>query len=151
MAVTILPQASAFNPGAELWVVPQETSSPILAKLDWYLNFQLSRASRHRSCMLPVEVSSIIKTCALPTINFSQAPETGTLIASDYLLPNRWVLQIPKQDKFDSWCEQLSNHWSKLGKPTLRVFLPQGYASTQFQSHWQAQHPHDDLTLVEST
>lgn len=147
MALSVLSQASAFNPGSDLWIVPDLEKSPWTAKMDWYLNFQICKASRHNSPKITSYISDVLRKTELnlrgPFI--SSGP---LMVSSAPLLPNKWVVVLPWSDDLSAWSSQIHEIWSRLKEPSLRVFLPPGQSTGSFQLAWQAHHTVPDFTVV---
>ncbi|MEK2687972.1 hypothetical protein [Bdellovibrio sp. GT3] len=148
MALNVLSQAGALNPGSDLWVVPQLGKSQWTGKLDWYLNFQLCKSSRHNSANVPVFLNEVIKETEMQKFYRPVANSAPMMIATESLLPNRWVVVVPWDDNLGSWCESISQVWSGLQQPTLRVFLPPGQSTGNFQQAWSKLQSFQDLTVV---
>ncbi|HWU43037.1 MAG TPA: hypothetical protein VN132_06345, partial [Bdellovibrio sp.] len=126
MAMNLVSPVSAFNPGADLWVVPHLEKSQWTARLDWYLNFQICRASRHKNAQTPLFVNEIIKEAELEKFYRPVSSKAPLMIASEQLLPNKWVVVLPWTEDADSWSKEIFRIWSGLKEPMLRVFLPPG-------------------------
>ena len=148
MAFAVLSQATAFNPGADLWIVPQLEKSQWTAKLDWYLNFQICKASRHLTAHTAITVNDIVKEADLQAF-YQPVSETAPLmIPSEELLPNKWVVVIPWSGNIESWNKKVLEVWKGLREPACRVFLPPGQTAGTFHQAWSALHNAQEFTLV---
>ena len=49
MATQTLYKSGAFGPGSKLWITPELEQSNWTRLIDWYLNFQISKAKFHNS------------------------------------------------------------------------------------------------------
>ena len=146
MAISVLSQASALNPGSDLWIVPDLEKSQWTAKLDWYLNFQICKSSRHVSKQLPAYLNEVL---AETELDKKTLRASGPLmIASSELLPNKWVIILPWNDNLPAWTSQVFEIWKKLKEPSLRVFLPPGQNAGTLQADWQSHHDFQDFTVV---
>lgn len=147
MSISVLSQASALNPGADLWIVPDLERSHWTQQLDWYLNFQICKASRHVRPRLPDFVESVI---AQTELVLTKLPQTSPqlMIASENLLPNRWIIVMPWSEDLKAWTSESFKAWQQLKQPTLRVFLPPGQSTGAFQSMWESHHTSQDFTVV---
>jgi hypothetical protein len=148
MPVTVLSQASAFNPGAELWILPDLEKSPWTAKLDWYLNFQISKASRHQDPKLSNFLREVEKETEQAAVTKIQIPEAPLMIVSEEHLPNKWVVILPHAENFEAWVEKISSVWTGLQRPGLRIFLPPGQNAGQLQKFWQKHQDFQEFTVV---
>ncbi len=148
MALSLLSQASALNPGSDLWIVPDLEKSQWTARLDWYLNFQVCKASRHQQPALPSFVEEVLRETELDKKNFKNRDQAPLMIASSELLPNKWVVVLPWSGDLTKWTAQVFEIWQKLKEPSLRIFLPPGQSTGNLQLAWQAHHAVQDFTVV---
>lgn len=148
MALSVLSQASALNPGSDLWIVPDLEKSQWTAKLDWYLNFQICKASRHVSAEIPSFVTEVVNETGLQKPVVPQAKVDALMIASGNLLPNKWVVVLPWNEDLSLWTSHIFEIWKKLQEPTLRVFLPPGQSTGSLQVVWQTHHTFEEFTVV---
>lgn len=149
MAVTLLSQASAFNPGADLWIIPSASaSSSWRQRIDWYLNFKLTNSHRHTSPKLNTELQEILEETELKSEISQEIPSTTLplMISANKNLPCRWVIEIPVTT--ESWAQQCSKIWKQLNCPTLRVFLPQTILPGQFQEAWLQNSSVEEYSIV---
>ena len=146
--MTLLTQNSSTNIGADLWIIPELEKSHSASKLDWYLNFQLTRSTAKVSKSLSEDLVLLLRKCGLPESHYNQDTRGKLLINSSQLLPNRWVVQLENSADLHSWCDQIGEIWTGLRKPTLRVFLPTGLTSGEFLSAWKQSQSFDDFSLV---
>lgn len=147
-SLKVLSQTNSLNAGADLWVTPDFTESRFAPRLDWYMNFQISHAMNHQKNPLSDTLTSILKQTQLPGIEFVEDNESGILFSTENVLPNRWVLLLPKSQPLNNWCERISAKWEGLRRPGLRVFLPKDIAATTFEKAWSRVQRFDDLSLV---
>ncbi len=149
MAVTVLSQASAFNPGSDLWIVADLESSQWSSKLDWYLNFQIIKSHRRQGA----ELSENLQELLLQTGLASETPAyTGfpnnLMISSQMQLPNKWVVIIPWNQDLVSWSAEIEKVWNQLSQPSLRVFLPPGFSMANLDKAWPNNSSVQDFTVV---
>jgi len=148
MAASVLSQASALNPGSDLWIVPDLAKSQWTAKLDWYLNFQICKCSRHTTPGLPEFVNEVLAETELDRPRVNMDHEAPLMIASQSLLPNKWVVVVSWHDDMASWALKTCEIWQKLKQPSLRIFLPPGQSAGNFERGWSSHHSVQDFTVV---
>lgn len=148
MAIGILSQASALNQGAPLWVVPDSGNSRWMMKIDWHLNFQISKASRHHAKAAPLYLQKVVAETGLKEVSFLTEPESPLLIPCHDLLPCRWTAMIPLHRNYSQWVSQIGKLWESLDHPSFRVFLPAGQNAASFNELWQNEHKPEDFTVV---
>ncbi len=148
MAISTLSQASALNPGSDLWIVPNIKNSRWTANLDWYLNFQISKALRHDRVQLSAYTEEVLLDTELERVQIDLASTSPLMIASHNHLPNKWVVIVQWQQDLEAWVKQAHQIWSQLREPSLRFFLPPGQSAGSFQREWKALHNFEDFTVV---
>lgn len=148
MATSVLSQASALNPGSDLWIVPDLEQSPWTAKLDWYLNFQICKASRHHTLPLSSYVSEVLAETELERPALGDKASAPLMIASQSLLPNKWVVILPWNGDMNDWSQKIIGIWQNLKQPSLRIFLPPGQNAGSLDRSWQSQQVAELLTVV---
>ena len=135
-------QASSLNPGADLWVISEQKNSKATRKIDWLLNFHLTKSSRHETKTLPDPVNEILRWSNLETPDWSEKKsphkKNDLLVLSTNSFPNRWVMVAPDCDPFPKWIDRIFERWQKMGCPSVRIFLPTGISNSQFESAWRA-------------
>lgn len=121
---------TALTPGADLWILPK--TSFWAKKLDWYVNFQISKPPPHPSLS-----SRQIKS--LKELDLPYFPSTPTydvlMIASENFLPNLQTVILPFED-LQLWIEQVHKIWANLNHPSLRLFLPDHYLYADITERW---------------
>jgi hypothetical protein len=148
MPLMTLSQTNSLHPGADLWITPGLHQSKAAHKLDWYLNFQLTRASFHQVKPVSAELKEILKNCELSNKDSHQQHPNRLMVDSSHLLPNRWLIQVLRDKDFEPWVATIAEVWTGLRKPSMRVFLPTGLSSGEFQKLWHKHHSFDDFSIV---
>ena len=146
--ITTLSQASALNPGAELWVMADLTTSKWTAKIDWYLNFQIVKASRHQPPPMSDFLIKIIEKTNIELPKLSPMTSASLLIHSQAFLPNKWVAVVPYQDNLKEWMTSIYRVCEQLQNPSLRIFLPAGQPATTVTEQRISAEDEKEITLV---
>lgn len=139
---------AAVSAGADLWIVPDAESSRWTPRLDWYLNFQILRNSRHVSREVTNFTLFVQKETGLDRIATPAIKNAPLMINSQAFFPNKWVVMVPVANDFRAWVASLSKVWDDLKHPTLRVFLPTGQSTGSFFEAWKDHHTFEDFTVV---
>lgn len=142
----LLSQASSLNPGAELWILPQEDQSNWYARLDWYLNFTLARIELKPEMKISAFLEAVNQECNLELLNVN--PKEPLLISVNQWLPARWVLILPYKEDLQNWTDAIVNQVGSLKTGSLRVFLPRGKRFDEAQPYFEASGLPSDLTVV---
>lgn len=130
-------------PGAELWIASSPESSTWALQIDWILNFQVLRASRHESVKLSPQVTEFLERGGLKSPLQKIPVSAPLLIPADLNLPCRWLLS--PQD----WSPAaLAAQWRELGGPSLRIFLPKNEKAEKFAKAWTEHAGSGDFQVV---
>ncbi len=146
--ITTLSQASALNPGAELWVTADLEKSKWTAKIDWYLNFQIVKASRHQPPPLSEFLIKIIEKTNVEVQKMKPMTSASLLIYSQALLPNKWVAVVPYHDNLKEWMKNIYKVREQLQNPSLRIFLPAGQLTTTITEQLLTTDDEKEMTVV---
>lgn len=127
MAHSILSVTQCFQAGDDLWIVAEYENSKLTQKIDWYLNFQISKSQLHHRPIVSDFLESVVEQCELP--KFTMTDKNVLMIAPQGLLPTQWVVVVPalrveNLNALQTWREQVDEVWQNLGRPKTRVFLP---------------------------
>lgn len=138
MAMQTLYKAGALGPGAQVWVVPEFGESSWTNRVDWYLNYQITRAERHRSKNLPEPLAEIVQASELKLVlpDANQSEPMPLMVACSHHLPAEVVVRMNQQENTKAWVEKVHQIWNSLGRRPLRVFLPVNLGDSEFRSHW---------------
>lgn len=137
----------AFLPGCDLWVVSQKIPRSFFLKLDWYLNFQISKGLRRQTRPRAEVLDSWVKDTGLDFVEQKNPAMAALVITPPTLLPCRWLFYSECSD-LNSWVEGLNPHWTGLGKPSLKFFLPEGEDVKALMAAWKPFDPIDEYTIV---
>ncbi len=146
--ITTLSQASALNPGAELWVTADLPKSKWTAKIDWYLNFQIVKASRHQPPPISDFLVKIIEKTNLEVPKLAPLTSSSLLIHSQSFFPNKWVAVVPYNDNLKEWMTRIFKVCEQLQNPTLRIFLPAGQQTATVTEELVSTEDEKEITLV---
>lgn len=144
----LLSLASAFNPGHDLWIVPGTENSRWTLRLDWYLNFQVTRAGRHESRALPAEIDGILREIEWRPEAPAVDAKATLLVSCEDRLPARWVAVVPDTKDLGDWTARIEAVWRNLKQPSLKIFLPTGLQAGTFSEEWKRRVDQEDYSLV---
>ncbi len=144
MAIRTIEQSQAFSPGSDLWVIPQNCITPLVRKIDWYMNFQISRSQGHKSEVLAPQLIQIINENALP--NFTpEKVSPNTLLVARQNLPAQWLVTAESSKNKTAWAKNIHSLWKKMGRPHTRVFLSEEISASDFEHSW----PEKEINAIE--
>lgn len=136
MNVQTVPNATALSPGKETWVLPSLNQSRWTQKVDWYLNFILTRAQQHEVKGFDSKLSHIVNDNELPLGPITVPDDAAFLLGSESRLPNKQTVVIPYADDIEKWIHKAHEVWSGLNQPSVRIFLPTELSADDFKNHW---------------
>ncbi len=137
----------SFLAGQDLWIVSQKMPSSFFQKLDWLSNFQLSKSIRHESQKRGPALEEWIETTELSVPAQLDSSRSPLVLSFNDLLPCRWLIYL-QFESLDSWTQQILPLWQGLGKPSLRMFLPEGEEPNALMNLWKPHDPIEEFTVV---
>ncbi len=147
----LISSASAFNPGSNLWVLPESSQCKWTLRIDYYLNFIILKNKRLPTPRIPKELKDILEKTEVfsTTQNFSRNVDSGLLIFSENALPSQWTFYQPiSSGDHKAWISKVYKTWQGLNSPSLRFFLPQGLTPSELESEWIKLTDFMDFTVV---
>ncbi|MGE0633038.1 MAG: hypothetical protein AB7O96_11555 [Pseudobdellovibrionaceae bacterium] len=146
--MNLLSKPNAFNPGADLWVIPDARSSLWIKKIDWYLNFQLMKVTPLSPQPLSTSLLKVLRETELEFASTSVSESSPLLVGSSNFFPNKWTVQLMYHQSLEDWCEKIAKTWKGLGHPSLRIFLPTQVKSEEFSKIWAQETKNTDFSVV---
>lgn len=144
----LLSAASAFNPGSDLWILPELSNSSWALRLDWYLNFQMLKSTRRGQPSRSEPLIGLLKEIEWAPEGFTAQANAPLMISVENRLPARWVVLLPQSHHAAHWVPRAVEIWTSLKKPTLKVFLPPGLQAGSFTEEWKRHSELEDFSLV---
>lgn len=133
MSLKVLYKAGALGAGADVWILPDFDQTTWTRSIDWYLNFQISKAKMFHPRSLSKDLKSLADD--IPLKSYRPEEPAPLLVASSEFLPNRAVVKLPLKDAKE-WTTKAYDIWQQLQKPSLRLFLPRTLRERDFESQW---------------
>ncbi len=149
MAIQKLADSMAFASGASLWLMPSAKDSVWARRVDWYLNFMAGRAAQHHPPVVDPEFVKLLDEEELKPPSIIHDRKSPLLIASGHRLPAEQAVQIEYNGDFSQWVASARKVWIDLGKPSARIFLPQGVDGSALAAGWP-DHETATMTVVAS-
>jgi hypothetical protein len=140
MSLQKLNMAQSFGAGSDLWVISDDPATPLFRRMDWYLNFQITRALQHKSQTLSPQLQTVLNENSIPTPTSSATHESPTLIQVGRQLPTQFLMIVPARNSSD-WAATVQQRWVSLHNPSMRLFLPPSISIAQFQKDWGPSEP----------
>lgn len=149
MAMQKLADSMAFASGASLWLMPSAKDSIWARRVDWYLNFLAGRAVQHRTPTIDPDFVKLLADEQLKPPTLLEGRKGPLLIASGHRLPAEQAVQIEFNGNTAEWISSVRKVWLDLGKPSARIFLPQGMDGSSLTAAWP-EHESASMTVVSS-
>ncbi len=146
--MTVLQSPDALSNGRITWIVSDLEHSKWAQTIDWYLNFQITRAEPHRPASFAPELQEIIEKWEFeaPAVRLNQV--TPLMIASSELVPSHHTVVVPVRGSEAEWVLSCHRVWVGLGRPPVRIFLPNGFKAASVESRWPKADSDADVELV---
>lgn len=137
----------AFQPDSDLWVFSGKIPKSFILKLDWYLNFQISKSSHHQKQKLSETIDQIVSSTEMKLPNIQMETASPLFLSVRDLLPCRWIALYP-QTESAAWLDAVQTTWLHLGKPKLKLFVPEGEDPQNTFNLWKPNDPVESFTVV---
>ncbi|HMN69260.1 MAG TPA: hypothetical protein PKC28_12025 [Bdellovibrionales bacterium] len=136
-------------PESDLWVLPPAAHSAWFARLDWYLNWQMSQGQAHAPRRPSPTLQQIAKEHGVRADFVTIREGAPLLVSSRGLLPAEKCVVLPYHDNVKDWMHELGAIAEQLGAAKVTVFLPAEVKSDAAAKHWskslaQVNYIHDD-------
>ena len=123
---------------SDLWIVPPASHSAWFSRLDWYLNWQMSRGLNHRQSPLAAELFRISEEHGLRIDAHDPLDEQAPLLVSGRnLVPAKACVVLPYHGDLQEWLAQAQSIASKLKSTRAQVFLPTGAQVKSPSKSWK--------------
>jgi hypothetical protein len=148
MALIVLSVNQSYNPGAELWIVPDFEHSKIATKLDWYNSFLAGKMTRKETKKMDNYLVEILEETELPDFKYETSTTDVILIPTKSKFPNRWTAFVPYNGDLANWSGKINKLYLDLKNPSLRIFLPTNLSLSEFTETWRSISSVEDLSIV---
>lgn len=143
-----LDAALALSNGRITWIVADLDHSKWASRIDWYLNFQITRSEPHRPASFAPELQEIIEKWEFEAPAVRLNPVSPLMIASPELVPNHQTVVVPVRGSEAEWVLACHRVWVGLGRPPVRLFLPEGFKPASVANRWPKADEDADVELV---
>ncbi len=150
MNIQILPRTQSWTSGCDLWVTASPEASSWSRKMDWYLNFRITKGAQalipERSQRLE-ELLLKVKWKLPKAKNWNTSP---LLVAAGPWLPCKWVLVLEdlNPEKIADGLKNLTKIWNDFNQPKMRLFLPSQLNQDALQKSWGSTDLPQEFELV---
>ncbi len=122
----------------DLWVLPPPTKSAWFAKIDWYLNWQMSKGLSHVSPRASAELLQLTSENGMDFIEPPMDKTAPLMVISNGRIPAQKCVVIDFTKSLKAWLTSVHRLSELLQVENLRVFLPPGSTPTEAQEIWRS-------------
>lgn len=116
------PISEAWSGGSQIWLLPFIKSSRWTQKIDWYLNFQLTRALKYERKDLSPDFLKFISSLGLELDWKEDALAPVTMVLTQGQIPCEAVVMMPEKASNKLIIGQILKILEDLKGPRLRIF-----------------------------
>ncbi|MBX3019051.1 MAG: hypothetical protein KF767_14280 [Bdellovibrionaceae bacterium] len=128
--VQLLSATQAYQPGADVWILPFPEASALARNVDWLLNFQITRGLANEPRRRGEQLEGLLKKVKWSLPPAHDKAGSPLLIGAAGRLPTRWVL-LPERWDADL---QFLQPAADLGPAKVRLFLPANVSPDIFRA-----------------
>lgn len=122
----------------DLWVLPPPRVSLWFARVDWYLNWQLSKGLAYAGLHLPIETHHLAEEYEVPLAT-AAVENPPLLVLSHGRIPADKCVVVDMTGKNKSWLEQVHQVAEGLQVKNLHIFLPAKLDKEEAKEVWSSQ------------
>lgn len=124
------------NP-SDLWVLPPPRVSAWFSRVDWYLNWQMSKGVAYAGLHLPNETLRLSEEYETPLPPVTPADSTAPLLVLAMgRLPTRKCVVVEGKTFGGTWLEKVHGIAQELDAKTVHIFLPAKMSVAEAQKAW---------------
>jgi hypothetical protein len=123
----------------DLWVIPPSAHSQWFARIDWYLNWQMSKGLAYQRRKPSVELLRVLEDAGTAFQLHCAADTSPLLVASSGMVGSERCVVIEYGGELGEWLESVHQVCDNLKCKRTRVFLPRGITAAQAQTLWKKQ------------
>ncbi len=124
-----LAASSALSAGSDIWVTAPVKISSWTQKIDWYLNFQITRFTQRKKTVPAPELQELwMKSFDFKIKEDFLEDDDEMVLLSSPSLPCKWVIHLPHWTEKKEISAALLKKISALNATSVRFFLPKNQA-----------------------
>ena len=133
-ALKVVNPKQAWTEGARVWVLPATANSDWCKKIDWLLNFQISKATSFKTQELNKDFLASLSQLGLELDWKEESFAPLNMILTQGRLPCEAVVVMPQAISKKNVLKQTLKAIESLKRPTIRVF-----PASENQENWPTQ------------
>lgn len=125
----------------DLWVLPPPAHSRWFSRIDWYLNWQMSKGLSHQKMKPSVELFRVMEDAGISIQPDPVFPPTPLLVSSTGRVASERCVVIDFKDDLNGWLASVHALCANLKSKHARIFLPQGSETGTAEKIWKKMTP----------
>ncbi|MGE4133014.1 MAG: hypothetical protein AB7F86_15340 [Bdellovibrionales bacterium] len=126
-----------FSSGSDLWILPPPRISAWFPRIDWYLNWQMSKGLAYSGLHLPSQTLQTASSFEIEVPTFPALDSSAPLlILSQSRLPSPKCLVLDQEGE-RPWLKRCNESIKELGARRAHMFLPEGTATKSAEKIWR--------------
>jgi hypothetical protein len=127
------------NGPSDLWILPPPASSNWFARIDWYLNWQLSKGLTHSSARPSMDLLRIMEAGELSPVEVPMPANPPLMVISMGRIAATKCVVVKLGEKPEQWFSRLAQVIEQLSARHVNIFLPSGISVGQAEKIWRSQ------------
>jgi hypothetical protein len=126
---------------ADVWVLPSATHSQWFSRIDWYLNWQLSKGLAHEPTRLSLDLLRIMDENGIAIQSPVQGGPMPLMVISQGRIPAAKCVVLESPVEIAPWLQAVHALLSGLGPTKAQIFLPSGSDPLAARALWNGFSP----------
>lgn len=125
-----------FLHNCDLWVLPPPRLSAWFPKIDWYLNWQMSKGLAYAGLHLPNETHRLAEEFDITLPEPINDPPPPLLILNHGRIPAPKCVVLDVNSRLKGWLERVYEVSENLQAKSIHVFLPTKFEVSEAKEIW---------------
>lgn len=151
MAIKKLHPYHAFNPGADIWILPEKKTSLWACALDWHINFLISKIQSKKEKEIPLPIQNTLSFEEMEMDTHPQYINDKVLLSTHEYLPNLATIILKDKLSIEKWTDSILILAQDLKSRSIRIFLPKSYREEDFLKSALTKIEDLDISYVEDS
>jgi hypothetical protein len=127
----------------DLWVIPPSAHSQWFARIDWYLNWQMSKGLAFQRQKPPAELLRVLEDAGIAYEPEHASDGAPLMVASGGKVGSERCVVVDFGGKLPAWLHSVHGLCKDLQCRRTRVFLPRGSSKAEAETLWTKLTPLD--------
>ncbi|MGZ3722278.1 MAG: hypothetical protein ACXVA9_05075 [Bdellovibrionales bacterium] len=136
-------QATSSVSDYDLWIIPPAAHSQWFARIDWYLNWQMSKGLAHQRQKPSVELFRVMEEAGIQFHSEPESPSAPLMVASAGKVGSERCIVLDYKNDLKPWLQFIHQLCAGLHSKRALVYLPKGVNSAEAKTQWSKLAPLD--------